>query len=85
MVDFFQYEQTLKDLDESITYKQSELERVKATDVNDVVKNTVISALEQDLTELRGKRACYTQFFTELFMKNTGGSCWCSGGCCKYY
>ena len=83
MADYYQYEQTLTDLDAQISYKQSELDRVKIIPENDVVKNTVIQSLNEDLTELRNKRSYYTQFFSNIFMNNCV-SC-ANGKCWRYY
>ena len=85
MSDYYLCEQTVRDLDDQISYKQCELNRVKATPENVVVKNTVISALEEDLAELMNKRSYYSQFLAEMLLKRcVGGQC-CNGGCCKYY
>ena len=84
MADYYLYEQTLKDLDAQISYKQSEVDRVKAIPENAVVKNTVITSLEEDLVDLRNKRSYYSNFFADMLMKRC-----CSGqccrGCCQYY
>ena len=84
MVDYYLYERTLRDLDDQISYKQSELDRVKAIPENAIVKNTVIQSLSEDLTELRNKRCFYSQFLADMLMKRCiGGTC-CSGGCFRY-
>ena len=80
MAGYCLYEQTLIDLDTQISYKQNELDRVKAIPENEIVKNTVIQSLNEDLTELRNKRSYYTQFFSNLLMNNcvscSNGKCW---------
>ena len=52
MADYYLYEQTLRDLDAQISYKQGEMDRVKVIPENEVVKNTVICSLEEDLRDL---------------------------------
>ena len=66
MADYYLYERTLRDLDDQISYKQSELDRVKAIPENAIVKNTVIQSLQEDLTDLRNKRTYYSQFLADM-------------------
>ena len=84
MADYYLYERTLRDLDDQISYKQSELDRVKAIPENAVVKNTVIQSLSEDLAELRNKRAYYSQFLADMLMTRCIGRQCCIGGCCRY-
>ena len=85
MADYYLYERTLRDLDDQISYEQSELDRVKAIPENAIVKNTVIQSLSEDLAELRNIRSYYSQFLADMLMKRCiGGPC-CVGGCCRYY
>ena len=83
MADYYLYERTLRDLDDQISYKQSELDRVKAIPENAIVKNTVIQSLSEDLAELRNKRTYYSQFLADMLMKRVSGYC-CTSGCCRY-
>ena len=85
MADYYLYEQTLKDLDAQISYKQSEVDRVKAIPENAVVKNTVITSLEEDPVELRNKRSYYSHFLADMLMKRVTRGCCCTSGCCQYY
>ena len=80
MADYYQYEQTLRDLDAQISNKEYELYRVQTLNENAIVKNTVIQSLNEDLVELRNKKSYYTQFFSNLLMNNcvscSNGKCW---------
>ena len=83
MADYYQYEQTLRDLDAQISNKEYELYRVQTLNENAIVKNTVIQSLNEDLVELRNKKSYYTQFFSNLLMNNCV-SC-ANGKCWRYY
>ena len=83
MADYYLYEQMLRDLGVQISYKQGEIDRVKVIPENEVVKNTVICSLEEDLRDLRNKRQYYSQFLADMLIKRVGGYC-CTSGCCRY-
>ena len=78
------YEKPIYEIDNKICQKEDELNKVFNLKENDIMKNTLIKSITQELVELRNQRSYYSNVLMGVMMSNCTGGC-CGGKCSKYY